>query len=212
MTETVKAKIFDPFFSTKFAGRGLGLAIVQGIIRAHGGAIVLMSSLGRGTTFQVFLPCTPQGAAEGTITSAGVEPSLARVGTILVVEDEETLRLAISKALRRRGLSVMEAGNGSEAMHLLRTHKNEIDGVLLDVTIPGTSSREVFDKIQRMRPDLKVIVTSAYSKETVDALFAGFRVDHFIRIPFQLGDLARLLGEILSVKSGLSPGLNNSES
>jgi CheY-like chemotaxis protein len=120
--------------------------------------------------------------------------------------------LAISKALRRRGLSVMEAGNGSEAMHLLRTHKNEIDGVLLDVTIPGTSSREVFDKIQRMRPDLKVIVTSAYSKETVDALFAGFRVDHFIRKPFQLGDLARLLGEILSVKSGLSPGLNNSES
>ena len=199
MTETVKAKIFDPFFSTKFAGRGLGLAVVQGIVRAHSGDINLRSEPGEGTTFQVFLPCTPEMVAKvgGAVTSAAVERSHARVATILIVEDEETLRLAVSKALRRRGFLVIEAGNGSEAMHVLSTHKDQIDAVLLDVTIPGTSSREVFYKIQETRPDLKVIVTSAYSKETVDTFFTGLRIDHFIRKPFQLGDLARLLGDVL---------------
>ena len=115
MTEEVKAKIFDPFFSTKFAGRGLGLAVVQGIVRDHGGAIDLVSAPGEGTTFQVFLPCTPQRVAKihSAISSSGVGQSNARTGTILVVEDEETLRLAVSKALRKSGFSVMEASDGS---------------------------------------------------------------------------------------------------
>jgi two-component system cell cycle sensor histidine kinase/response regulator CckA len=200
MTEAVKAKIFDPFFSTKFAGRGLGLGVVQGIVRAHGGDINLRSAPGEGTTFQVFLPCTLERAAKvgGAIPSAEVERSHARVATILIVEDEETLRLAVSKALRKSGFSVMEASDGSGAMDLLRAHKDEIDVVLLDVTLPGIASREVFEETQRMRPDLKVIVTSAYNKETVDASFAGLAVEHFIRKPFQLGDIARLLGGVLS--------------
>ena len=80
---------------------------------------------------------------------------------------------------------------------MLGTHKGQIDGVLLDVTLPGNYILEVFYKIHDTRPDLKVIVTSAYSKETVDAFFTGLRIDHFIRKPFQLGDLTRLLGEIL---------------
>ena len=195
MTETLKAKIFDPFFSTKFAGRGLGLAVVQGIVRAHGGDINLRSAPGDGTTFQVFLRCTLERASktDGAITSAGVERSDARVATILIVEDEETLRLAVSKGLRRRGFSVIEASNGSEAMRALGTHADDIDAVLLDVTIPGTSSREIFYKIQETRPDLRVIVTSAYSKETVDTFFTGLRIDHFIRKPFQLADLVSLL-------------------
>ena len=200
MTEAVKAKIFDPFFSTKFAGRGLGLGVVQGIVRGHGGTIDLKSSPGEGTTFQVFLPCTPQRVAKihRAISSSGVGQSKARTGTILVVEDEETLRLAVSKALRKSGFSVMEANDGSGAMDLLRAHKDEIDVVLLDVTLPGIASREVFEETQRMRPDLKVIVTSAYSKETVDSSFAGLAVEHFIRKPFRLVDIARLLGDVMS--------------
>ncbi len=200
MTEAVKAKIFDPFFSTKFAGRGLGLGVVQGIVRGHGGAIDLMSSPGEGTTFQVFLPCTPQSVARfhRAVSSSGVAPANARTGTILVVEDEETLRLAVSKALRRSGFSVMEASDGSGAMDLLRAHKDEIDVVLLDVTLPGIASREVFEQTQRMRPDLQVIVTSAYSKETVDSSFDGLAVEHFIRKPFRLVDIAHLLGDVMS--------------
>ena len=195
MTGEVKAKIFDPFFSTKSGGRGLGLAVVQGIIRAHGGAIDLVSELGQGTTFHVFLPCSSQPPTEShpMIQSVGVERFHANARTILVVEDEETLRLAISKALRQRGLSVIEAGDGSVAMDLVRAQVDELDVILLDATLPGRSSRELLEEAHRTRPDLKVIVTSAYGKDTVDASFRGLRIERFIQKPFQLDDILRFL-------------------
>jgi two-component system cell cycle sensor histidine kinase/response regulator CckA len=200
ITEEVKAKIFDPFFSTKFPGRGLGLAVVQGIVRSQGGAIHLISTLGQGTTFRVLLPCTSKRASDtpNVIGPPVTEQFNARAGTILVVEDEELLRLAVSKGLRRKGFSVIEASDGSTAMDLLRTHIDDLDVILLDVTLPGTSSRHIFEEAQRIRPNLKVILSSAYGRETVDATFTGMRVDHFIRKPFQLGDLMSLLRDVLS--------------
>jgi two-component system cell cycle sensor histidine kinase/response regulator CckA len=120
------------------------------------------------------------------------------VGTVLVVEDEDLLRLAVTKALTKKGFSVIEASDGSAAMELLRAHKDELDVVLLDVTLPGTSSREIFEEAGRIRSDLEVILTSAYSKETVAATFAGLRVEHFIRKPFHLAELVIVLQEALS--------------
>jgi CheY-like chemotaxis protein len=193
--EEIKAKIFDPFFSTKFPGRGMGLAVVQRIVRDHGGTINLMSVLGHGTKFQVFLPCTAKRASETPIAISSTNPKIAdvRTRTILVVEDEHLLRVAISKSLRKVGFLVMEASDGSTARDLIRAHKDDLDAVLLDVTLPGTSSWEVLQEARSVRPDLKVVVTSAYSKETVDASFSGLRVHHFIRKPFHLDDMARLL-------------------
>ena len=203
MTEEIKAKIFDPFFSTKFAGRGLGLAVVQGIVRDLGGAINMVSAPGEGTAFQVLLPRAPERAYESDSTSAfgGMEKSNAQARTILVVEDEETLRRAVSIGLRKLGFSAIEASDGSVALDLLRAHKNEIDVLLLDVTLPGASSREVFEEALRIRPNLKVIITSAYDEEMVDAYYSGLRVTHFIRKPFRLDDLVRLFEVALSARA-----------
>jgi two-component system cell cycle sensor histidine kinase/response regulator CckA len=118
-----------------------------------------------------------------------------------VVEDEEILRRAVSQALLKRGFSVIEAIDGSIAMDLIHAHKDDIDLVLLDVTLPGASSRDVCEEALRMRPDLKVIVTTAYGEEMVDAYFSGLRVDHFIRKPFHLDDLVRLFETALSAKA-----------
>jgi CheY-like chemotaxis protein len=199
MTTEARAKIFEPFFTTKFAGRGLGLAVVQGIVRAHSGTIDVVSAPSQGATFEVLLPCAS--VAQNAVTSSTVErsPTRARTGaTVLVVEDEDVLRQAVSKALQKRGFSVMEAKDGSVAMDLMRAHRDDIDVILLDVTLPGTSSREVFAEAQRIRANLKVVVSSAYDRKTVDASFSGLRITQFIRKPFQLDELAGTLRDALA--------------
>jgi two-component system, cell cycle sensor histidine kinase and response regulator CckA len=200
MTEATKTRIFDPFFSTKFAGRGMGLAVVSSIVRDHSGSIQVASTAGVGTTFRVLLPCVEKGPAEGrhAIPSVQLPQGRARTGVILVVEDEELLRTAISTALRKAGCPVIEAEDGSSAMELLRAHKDDLDAVLLDVTLPGTSSREVFEEARRMRDDLRVVVTSAYSRESVGPSFGGLPGHQFIRKPFPLGDVVRLLRDGVS--------------
>jgi CheY-like chemotaxis protein/two-component sensor histidine kinase len=201
ITEEQRARIFDPFFSTKFAGRGLGLAVVHGIVRAHAGSIHLSSRPGRGTKFQVLLPC----AANGPDQNPAAAPDLAvetngGAATLLFVEDEESLRTAVSKMLSRRGYSVVGAGDGSAAVHLLRSHPREIDLILLDMTLPGTPSREVIAEAQRTRPAVKVVLTSAYSREMVAQSFEAPIVRGFIRKPFQFGDLLKLLRSMLDEK------------
>jgi CheY-like chemotaxis protein len=199
MTEEGRAKIFDPFFSTKFAGRGLGLAIVQRIVRDQGGALDVVSTPGHGATFRVLLSCASKKGlgTRSTLTSSAGEQSNAATGTMLLVEDEEVLRLAVSKALRKRGFSVLEACDGSEAMDLIRARADDIDVVLLDVTLPGISTREILEEAARIRPGLKVILTSAYGKETISS-FLGLRVERFIRKPFQLAELVDELQNALS--------------
>jgi PAS domain S-box-containing protein len=200
MTEEVKAKVFDPFFSTKFAGRGLGLAVVQGIVRDHGGVINLLSAPGKGTTFEILLPCAgePSPPSPGAIARPPEKGHLPPSGTVLIVEDENALLLAVSGLLRQKGFRVLEAIDGSSALELVRSHNYEIDAMLLDVTLPGISSTKVFEEARQSLPNLKVILTSAYSRKTVEATFAGLRIERFIRKPFQFADLMGLLQEALS--------------
>ncbi len=200
MTEAAQAKIFDPFFSTKFAGRGLGLAVVQGIVRDHGGAINLVSAPGQGTRFEIFLPCVAgtAPAAHCAVPGVSLEDHRSLQGTVLIVEDEGPLRLTVSKMLRKKGLDVIEAFDGLSALELVRAHKDEIDVMLLDVTLPGMSGREVFEHALRLHPDLRIILTSAYSREAVQASFAGLPVESFVRKPFQLAELLQLLRGALS--------------
>jgi CheY-like chemotaxis protein len=171
---------------------------VQGIVRDHRGTIHLVSAPGEGTTFDVLLPCTAGTVQANDALLPARAKALPPSGTLLVVEDESVLRLAVSKMLRKSGFRVIEAIDGSSALELVRTHEDDIDLMLLDVTLPGVSSREVFEEARFRRPKLKVILTSAYSRETVDASFAGLRVERFIRKPFQIVDLMGMLQDVLA--------------
>ena len=195
----IQASIFDPFFTTKPAGHGLGLSVVRGIVRAHGGAIHLRSAPGQGTTFQILLPCTGLSPKENPPTVSLAGKALPRAGGILVVEDEGILRSAVSKLLRKNGYSVLEANDGASALNLIRTRGHDVDLILLDVTLPGgASSRDVFEGARRTRTNIKIILTSAYGKEDIEAAFAGVRIEHFIRKPFLLADLMALIQHVQS--------------
>jgi PAS domain S-box-containing protein len=200
ISREAQARIFDPFFTTKFAGRGLGLAVVQGIVRAHNGLIDLASVPGEGTTFQVLWPFAGP-SSEVALSPTGAARSIENarsVGTILVVEDEDVLRVAVSKMLRKEGFTVIEAGDGSAAVTLFREHRMAIDLVLLDMTVPGTASQVVVMEAARIRPDVKVLLTSAYSREMAGTTAGASQVRGFIRKPFRVSDLVTLIRETLS--------------
>jgi PAS domain S-box-containing protein len=206
MTEEVQARIFDPFFTTKFAGRGLGLAAVQGIIRGHDGVIHVVTAPGQGSRFVVFLPCVGRSVDDtGDIlipsSASGVENFDC---TVLVVEDEELLRTAVSKMLRRHGVNVIEAGNGNDGIDLFRANASHIDVVLLDMTLPGLAGREVLGELRRIQPDVKLIITTAYSQDWALEAANGQQPWLYLRKPYRFTELAGLLRKSLPAQPGRS--------
>jgi two-component system, cell cycle sensor histidine kinase and response regulator CckA len=201
MLPETQAKVFDPFFTTKSAGRGLGLAVVQGIVRAVGGSIDLTSEPHKGTTFQILLPCAETKTEASSDAVSGIKESArpSPDATIFVVEDEDTLRQAVAKMLRHRGFKVFEARDGFSAIRLLRAKPRRIHLILLDLTIPGASSREVVAEAAQVWPDIKVILTSAYGEEMITNAMSAPQIRGFIRKPFQMDDLVKTLRNALSV-------------
>jgi PAS domain S-box-containing protein len=194
MSPEVQSRIFDPFFTTKPSGSGMGLAAVQGIVRNHSGAISVMSSPGNGSRFEILLPCTHQPAKiVADIAPVSTSEEMTMAGTILVVEDEEMLRTPVSKMIRRTGLAVIEAADGTEAVKLFRDNEADISVVLLDMTLPGMKGADVFAELRRIQPDVKVILTTAYSEEMISAGTGGNRAWAFIRKPYQIKELVNLL-------------------
>ena len=200
ISEETKARIFDPFFTTRVTGRGLGLAVVQGIVRDHRGAINVVSTPGQGTKFQIDLPCVGEPAKPDR--SAAVFSSDERIssptGTVLLVEDEDPLRHSVSKTLRKHGFSVIEAGNGSAAIDLVRSYKDSVEVILLDLTTPGAQSGEVVAEALRIRPSVRVVLMSAYSRGMAPPSLNTPEVKGFIRKPFQMSDLVQLLRDTIS--------------
>jgi signal transduction histidine kinase/CheY-like chemotaxis protein len=201
MSPEIQARVFDPFFSTKSPGRGLGLALVQGIVRRLGGTINLASEPGHGTTFQILLPSagTRSAAIPGQISQIGRAAQTSQA-TVLVVEDETGLRRGVSKMLGKRGFSVVEVADGTAALDAIREQKNPIDVLLLDITLPGASGREVLQEARRLRPEMRLVVTSAYPKEVASAYLES-TIEHFIRKPYRFEDLLRLIDQPSSAAS-----------
>jgi PAS domain S-box-containing protein len=197
MDSDTRARIFDPFFTTKPLGHGLGLPVVSGIVRSLGGAIHIASEPGKGTTFRLLLPCaegTPDASPSPTSDTGSTLATHA--ATALLVDDEDSLRCAAAKVLRNSGLSVLEAADGTAAIATIRGDR-VIDVLLLDVTIPGASSRDVLAEAKRLRPDMRVIVASAYGRESAAASLQS-DVERFIRKPYSLRDLVGLVRQTLS--------------
>ena len=191
------ARIFEPFFTTKEIGKGtgLGLSTVLGIVQQSGGYVEASSELGRGTTFEVYLPRTDQVPAV-TTTRTDI-PVVRGTETILLVEDEEQVRIVACSILRRNGYTVLETSNGGEAFLISKDYQHAIDLLLTDVVMPRMSGRKLADELALQRPAMKVLYASGYTDAIIHhgVLAAG---TSFVQKPFTPDLLLRKVREVLS--------------
>ena len=196
-TET-QSRIFEPFFTTKFSGRGLGLASVMGIVRTHNGAIKVYSEPGKGTTFKILLPAVNNVLS---ISDAKNNKSQGKLwsgqGTVLLVDDEETLRALGARILEHLGLTVITAEDGRKALEIYRNDKDLIDAVLMDLTMPHMDGAQAYAEMRKINPDVKVVIASGNVVEDVAARFAGKGVAGILQKPYSIISLREVLSTIL---------------
>jgi two-component system cell cycle sensor histidine kinase/response regulator CckA len=203
MSEATQAKIFDPFFTTKVTGRGLGLAVVLGIIKTQGGGLTLQSKEGVGTTFRVFFPA--EEAYTLRFTELGVAPTPAvakpskRGGTILVVDDEGNILTLIKEVLEHEGFKVLTAESGTDGVGVYKEKNSEIDAVFLDMSMPDMDGTEALDQMRHFRSDIKVLVSSGYHEDDIITRLTEHGIKHFIQKPFMPDKLISKVYEALEV-------------
>ncbi len=183
MDERTRGRIFEPFFSTKFAGRGLGLSAVQGIARGHKGAVGVDTAAGRGSTFRVLLPAVGSSADPGQNHARGAGK------TVLVIDDEDEVRAVARKLLEAVGFVVLTAVNGRDGVDAFRNFHDQVSAVLLDLTMPPPDGRATFRDLRAIRADVPVVLCTGYGRQEVLESFGADRPTAFLRKPFTAGEL-----------------------
>ncbi len=195
MADQTLQRIFDPFYTTKFTGRGLGLAATLGIVRGHGGAVMVASTVGVGTTFSLYFPPSEGVRRDAPLVSVA---AIDGHGIVLVVDDDAGVRSAARSLLVRRGFTVMLAENGREAVDLFAVHHAEIRAVLLDLTMPVMDGADALRELQKTNVSVPVILMSGYSNVDVERTFIGAGLAGFVQKPFRVDDLYQTLAAALS--------------
>ncbi|MFQ5433546.1 MAG: PAS domain S-box protein [Anaerolineae bacterium] len=197
MDEVTMAQIFDPFYSTKTEGRGLGLSATLGIIRAHQGGLQLVSKPGQGTRFVLYFPASP-------FSPAGVEQAVTAVptqsgGLVLVIDDEESVREAVTDILDMAGVQVLTAENGRVGLDAYTARQSEIDLVLLDMQMPVMNGEETFRALIAFDPTVKVLLSSGYTENEVTSQFAGMPFSGFLQKPYNFDTLVEKVQTALAM-------------
>jgi CheY-like chemotaxis protein len=200
MDEKTRERVFEPFFSTKGPdkGTGLGLAMVYGIVKQHGGFIHLYSEPGKGTTFKVYFPAV-EAQPDAVPAIRGEEVLRGGKETILLAEDEEAIRALAERVLTGFGYTVLAARNGEEAIEIFRQNK-EIDLAVLDVVMPRKGGKEAFDEMHKANPNLKVIYMSGYSADAIHDSYVLIPGTPILQKPFGPAVLARKIREVLDTQ------------
>ncbi len=194
MNKKTIEKIFDPFYTTKFTGRGLGLAAVQGIVNGHDGAIRVYSEVDKGTSFKLLFPLT-----EDPVDNPDKIDELKNInkfkGKILVADDEISVRAVIKQMLMKLGFDVILANDGREALKIFKENK-DLNCAILDLTMPHLSGEECFKEMRKIRNDFPIIISSGYNEQEVTLKFVGRNISGFIQKPFRTKELLQKLNTI----------------
>jgi PAS domain S-box-containing protein len=203
MDEATISRIYEPFFSTKFTGRGLGLAAVSGIVHGHKGGIKVYSSPGKGSTFKVLFPAMEE---LPTDPSKSIDNSQVSVEgnnyTVLIVDDEESVRSVARNTLQRRGYRTIEARDGREALEVYKRFGHEISLVLLDLTMPYMNGEEVLRELKVITPSVRVLLSSGFNQVEAVRRFTGKGLAGFLQKPYTAAKLAETIKTIISEETG----------
>lgn len=208
MSEETRARIFDPFYTTKFTGRGLGLSAVLGIVRGHRGAIQCQSEPGQGTTFRALFPAS---STAGPLGEKRPRPrsDWRGSGTVLVVDDEPSVRGLARRMLETMGFAVLTAADGRQAVETVRSAGHRLRLVLLDLTMPNLDGVEALRELRRMGSDVKVVLSSGYGEQTALSRFADLGLAGFVQKPYRYDDLLASVRQALGHES-TGPGRSHS--
>jgi CheY-like chemotaxis protein len=195
--ETAQLRIFEPFYTTRHSGRGLGLAAVLGIVQGHHGFISLESSPGAGTTFRVLFPRLA-GPSRPEAPPKEPAPAAASLGRVLLVDDEAFVLEVGAEFLKRAGYEVETASGGREALALLEERGDAIDAVVLDLVMPELDGEETLRALRRLRPAVPVLLTSGYDEERTAERFDDADIAGFLRKPYEPEELIAKVGAAIA--------------